>query len=154
KRLELLKETAPKVTRVAVLYDPGASGSMHEVKEMLPVAATALGLIVRSWEVGDADGFEKALAALQKERPDGLYVAGGPMTGKYGTRITAFALKSRLPAVYGDRGYVETGGLMYYGADFADIYRRVANLVDKILKGTRPADLPMEQTTKFELVIN
>jgi putative ABC transport system substrate-binding protein len=154
KRLELLKEVVPKVTRVAILYDPGASGSMHEVKKILPAAASGLGLTVRSWEVRDADGFEKVLAALQKERPDGLYVAGGPMTGKYGTRIAEFALKSRLPAVYGDRGYIEGGGLMYYGADFADIYRRVANLVAKILKGAKPADLPMEQTTKFELVIN
>jgi putative ABC transport system substrate-binding protein len=154
KRLELLKEAVPKVTRVAVLYDPGASGSMHEVKKILPVAAGALGLTVRSWEVRDADGFEKVLAALRKEHPDGLYVASGPLTSKNGKRIAEFALKSRLPAVYSDRGYIEAGGLMYYGADFADIYRRVAYLVDKILKGAKPADLPMEQTTKFEFVIN
>jgi ABC-type uncharacterized transport system substrate-binding protein len=154
KRLELLKEVAPKVTRVAVLYDPAASGSMHEVKETLPVAARALGLTVRSWEVRDADGFEKVRAALRKERPDGLYVAGGPLTSKNGTRIAEFALKSRLPAVYGDRGYIEAGGLMYYGADLADINRRVATFVDKILKGAKPADLPVEQPTKFELVIN
>jgi ABC-type uncharacterized transport system substrate-binding protein len=154
KRLELLKEVAPKVTRVAVLYDPAASGSRHEVKETLPVAAGALGLTVRSWEVRDADGFEKVLAVLRKERPDGLYVAGGPLTSKNGTRIAEFALKSRLPAVYGDRGYIEAGGLMYYGADLADINRRVATFVDKILKGAKPADLPVEQPTKFELVIN
>jgi putative ABC transport system substrate-binding protein len=154
KRLELLKEAAPKVIRVAVLYDPVASGSRHEVKETLPVAAGALGLTVRSWEVRDADGFEKVLAVLRKERPDGLYVAGGPLTSKNGTRIAEFALKSRLPAVYGDRGYIEAGGLMYYGADLADINRRVATFVDKILKGAKPANLPVEQPTKFELVIN
>src|SRR5262245_52129768 len=154
KRLELLKEAVPKVSRVAVLYDPAGSG-MREVKETLPVAAGALGLTVRSWEVRDADGFEKVFAALRKDRPDGLYVAGGPVTGVNGKRIAEFALKSRLPAVYGDRGLaIEAGGLMYYGADLADIYRRVAYYVDRILKGAKPADLPVEQPTKFELVIN
>ena len=154
KRLELLKEAVPKITRVAVLYDPVASGSMHEVKETLPVAAGALGLTVRSWEVRGANDFEKVLGALRKERADGLYVAGGPLTSKIGTRITEFALKSRLPSVYGDRGYIEAGGLMYYGADFADINRRVATFVDKFLKGSKPADLPVEQPRKFELWIN
>jgi putative ABC transport system substrate-binding protein len=153
KRLELLKEAVPKVTRVAVLYDPAAPGSLRELKETLPVAASALGLAVRSWEVRDTDGFERVFAALRKERPDGLYVAGGPLMGVNGKRIAQFALKSRLPTV-GDRGYVEAGGLMYYGADLADIYRRVAYFLDRILKGAKPADLPVEQPKKFELVIN
>jgi len=154
KRLELLKEAAPKVARVAVLYDPAAPGSLRELKETLPVAAGALGLIVRSWEVRAADGFERVFAALRKDRSDGLYVAGGPLMGANGKRIADFALKSRLPSVYGDRGYVDAGGLMYYGADLADIYRRVAYFVDRILKGAQPADLPVEQPKKFELVIN
>ena len=154
KRLELLKEAVPEVTRVAVMYDPVAPGSLRELKETLPVAAGALGLTVRSWEVGDADGFERVFAALRKERPDGLYIIGGALMGLNGKRIADFALKSRLPSVYGDRGYVDAGGLMYYGADLADIYRRVATYVDKILKGAKPADLPVEQPRKFEFVIN
>jgi putative ABC transport system substrate-binding protein len=99
--------------------------------------------------------FEKVFAALNKQRPDGLYVitAGGVMRPNQ-KRIVDFALKSRLPSLYSSRGYVEAGGLMSYGADFADGYRRVAIYVDKILKGAKPADLPVEQPTKFELVIN
>jgi ABC-type uncharacterized transport system substrate-binding protein len=116
--------------------------------------AGALGLTVRSWEVRDAAGFERVFASLRKERPDGLYVAGGPLMSVNGKQIADFALKSRLPSVYGDRGYVDAGGLMYYGANLADIYRRVAYFVDKILKGAKPADLPVEQPTKFELIIN
>jgi putative tryptophan/tyrosine transport system substrate-binding protein len=153
KRLELLKEAVPKLTRVAVLYDPAIPGTTREVKEDLPVPARALGLTVRSWEVRDTDGFDRVFAALKKERPDGLYAPGGgrPANEK---RIPGFALKNRLPSVYGIRAYVDAGGLMYYGADLADSYRRVAYFVDRILKGAKPADLPVEQPTKFELVIN
>jgi putative tryptophan/tyrosine transport system substrate-binding protein len=154
KRLELLKEAVPKVVRVAVLYDPAAPGSLRELKEVLPVAARALGLTIKPWAVREADGFERVFAALRKDRPDGLYVAGGPLMGVNGKQIANFALKSRLASVYGDRGYVDAGGLMYYGSDLADIYRRVAYYVDRILKGAKPADLPVEQPTKFELVIN
>ena len=100
------------------------------------------------------DDFEKVFAALNKQRPDGLYVPGSALMRANGKRIVDFALKSRLPWVYGSRGYVEAGGLMYYGADLADSYRRVAIYVDKILKGAKPGDLPVEQPTKFELVIN
>jgi len=101
------------------------------------------------------DDFEKVFAALNKQRPDGLYAltAGGVMRPN-GKRIAGFALKGRLPSVYSNREAVEAGGLMYYGADLADGYRRVAIYVDKILKGAKPADLPVEQPTKFELVIN
>jgi len=153
KRIELLKEAVPKLTRVAVLYDPAIPGTTREVKEDLPVPARALGLTVRSWEVRDTDGFDRVFAALKKERPDGLYAPGGgrPANEK---RIPGFALKNRLPSVYGIRAYVDAGGLMYYGADLADSYRRVAYFVDRILKGAKPADLPVEQPTKFELVIN
>jgi ABC-type uncharacterized transport system substrate-binding protein len=155
KRLELLKETIPKVARVAVLYDPAASAPVLEVKEVLPVAARALELTVRSWEVRDADGFDRVFAALSKERPDGLYVpGGGSLINANGKRIAGLALKSRLPSVYGRKDAVDAGGLMYYGADLADSYRRVAAYVDKILKGAKPTDLPVEQPTKFELVIN
>jgi putative ABC transport system substrate-binding protein len=112
-------------------------------------------LTVRSWEVRDADGFEKVFAALNKERPDGLYVHGrGPLIAANERRIADFASKSRLPSVYSYRAGVDAGGLMYYGADLADSDRRVAYFVDRILKGAKPADLPVEQPTKFELVIN
>ena len=154
KRLELLKEAVPKLARVAVLYDPANPGSVLEVKEVLPVAARALGLTIQPWEVRDADDFERVFAALNKQRPDGLYVLGGPLMSANEKRIVGFALKSRLPSMYSSREAVDAGGLMSYGADLADSYRRVAYYVDRILKGAKPADLPVEQPTKFELVIN
>jgi putative tryptophan/tyrosine transport system substrate-binding protein len=154
KRLELLKEAVPKLVRVAVLYNPAASGGVREVKEVLPVAARALRLTIRFWEVRATDSFDKVIGALNKERPDGLYVSPGPLMRDNQTRIVAFALKRRLPSVYGNREAADAGGLMSYGADLVDNYRRVAYFVDKILKGAKPADLPVEQPTKFELVIN
>jgi putative ABC transport system substrate-binding protein len=154
KRLELLKEAVSKVARVAVLYDPTGPSNVREVKEDLPVAARALGLTVRSWEIRATDGFERVFAALSKERPDGLYLTGGPVMNANQKRTIGFALKSRLPSMYQRREAVDAGGLMSYGADLADSYRRVAHYVDKILKGAKPADLPVEQPTKFELVIN
>jgi putative ABC transport system substrate-binding protein len=154
KRLELLKEAVPKIARVAVFYDPTIRPSVIEVKEALPVAARALGLTVRSWEVRDADGFEKAFGALNKERLDGLYVSGGPLIRDNRKRIAGFALKSRLPSMYQTREAVDVGGLIYYGPDLADSYRRIAGYVDKILKGAKPADLPVQQASKFELFIN
>ncbi len=138
KRLELLKEAVSKVSRVAVLYDPAISGSVLEVKEVLPVAARSLRLTLQPWEVRAADGFEKVFAALSKQRPDGLYVhPSGPLMFANGKRIAGFALKSRLPSMYGNREAVDAGGLMYYGADLADSYRRVAYYVDRILKGSQ-----------------
>ena len=154
KRLELLKEAVPKLARVAVLYDPASSSPVHEVKEVLPVAARALGLTVQPREIRAADDFERVFAAMRKERPDGLFVTGGPLMNNNYKRTVGFALKSRLPSMYRSREIVEAGGLMSYGADLADSYRRVAYYVDRILKGAKPADLPVEQPTKFELVIN
>jgi ABC-type uncharacterized transport system substrate-binding protein len=154
KRLELLKEAVPKIGRIAVLYDPVTPGGVRELKEVLPAAMRALGLTVRSWEVRAADGFEKVFGALNKERPDGLYVTSSPLMNANGKRIAGLALKSRLPSVYTRREDVDAGGLMSYGADRADSYRRVAYYVDRILKGAKPADLPVEQPTKFELLIN
>jgi ABC-type uncharacterized transport system substrate-binding protein len=117
------------------------------VKEVLPVAA-------RELEVRGTDDFDRVFAAMGKQRPDGLYVSVGPLMRANEKRIVGFALKSRLPSVYGRREDVDAGGLMYYGADLADSYRRIATYVDKILKGSKPADLPVEQPTKFEFVIN
>ncbi|HEX7228919.1 MAG TPA: ABC transporter substrate-binding protein [Candidatus Binatia bacterium] len=154
KRLELLKEAVPKLARVAVLYDPASPGTTREMKELLPVAARGLGLTVQTWDARAADGFEKVFVALTKEHPDGLYVLAGPLVRANGKRIADLASKSRLPSMYAIRESVDAGGLMYYGADVADSYRRIAIYVDKILKGANPADLPIEQPTKFELVIN
>jgi putative ABC transport system substrate-binding protein len=154
KWLELLKEAVPKLARVAVLYDPANPASVREVKEDLPVAARALKLTIQPWEVRATDDLEKVFAALNKQRPDGLQVLGSTLMGANQKRIVGFALKSRLPSMYFNREAVEAGGLMYYGADLADSYRRVATYVDKILKGAKPADLPVQQPTKFELVIN
>jgi putative ABC transport system substrate-binding protein len=111
-------------------------------------------LTVQPWEVRSADGFESVFAGLSKERPDGLYVAGSPLTNANQKWIVGFTLKSRLPSVYQSREAVEVGGLMSYHADPADSYRRVAYYVDRILKGAKPADLPVEQPKKFELAIN
>jgi putative ABC transport system substrate-binding protein len=154
KRLELFKEAVPKVARVAILHDPATAASVHQVKEVLPAAARALGLTIKPWEVQGTDGFERVFAALNKERPDGLYVSLGPLMLANGKRIAGFALKSRLPSIYVRREFVDAGGLMSYGADLADSYKRVAYFVDRILKGAKPADLPVEQPTKFEFVIN
>ena len=153
KRLELLKEAVPKLSRVAVLYDPANPQSLHEVKELLPADARALKLTIQPWEIRAVDDFEKVFAALNKQRPDGLYVTGSPPMGANRKGIADFAIKSRLPSV-SNRTYVDAGGLMSYGADLADSYRRIAIYVDRILKGAKPADLPVEQPTKFEFVIN
>jgi putative ABC transport system substrate-binding protein len=154
KRLELLKEAVPKVARVAVLYYPANPRRVREVKEVLPVTARALGLTIQPWPVRGADGFEKVFGEQSKERPDGLSVIGSALMNANRKRIAGFALKNRLPSMYPDRQFVDVGGLISYGADNADSYRRVAYFVDRILKGTKPADLPVEQPTKFELVIN
>ena len=154
KRLELLKEVVPKVARVAVLYDPANTSQVREVKEILPVTARVLKLTVQPWEILDADGFERAFARFNKERPEGLYVVAGTRMSPNYERIAGFALQNRLPSIYNNREAVDAGGLIYYGGDLADSYRRVAYYVDRILKGAKPADLPVEQPTKLELVIN
>jgi putative tryptophan/tyrosine transport system substrate-binding protein len=155
KRLELLKEAVPKIARVSVLYDSGNPASVREVKELLPVAARALKLTIQSREVRAADDYDRAFDAMGKQRSDGLYVASsGPLIVNHQERIVGFALKRRLPSVYSNKQFVGGGGLMSYGADQLEMYRRVAYYVDRILKGAKPADLPVEQPTKFELVIN
>jgi putative tryptophan/tyrosine transport system substrate-binding protein len=121
--------------------------SPRQVKEYLPVAARSLRLTIQPWEIRDADDFDRVFTALNKQRPDGLYVSGGPLMNNNQKRTTGFGLKSRLPSVYDTREAVEAGGLMSYAADLADSYRRVAYYVDTILKGAKPADLPVEQPT-------
>jgi putative ABC transport system substrate-binding protein len=124
------------------------------VKEVLPAAARALGLTVRFWEVRVADGFERVFAALNKQRPDGLYVLASTLMYVNEKRTVGFALENGLPSMYNRRQAVDAGGLMSYGADITASYRRVAYYVDRILKGANPADLPVEQPMKFEFVIN
>jgi putative ABC transport system substrate-binding protein len=153
KRLELLQAAVPKLARVAVLYNAAIPGNVLQLKE-IQKTAPGLKLSVQALEVRNEDGFATVFAALNKQRPDGLYVPGGPVMNDNGKRITHFALKNRLPSMYSRREFVDAGGLMSYGADLADSYRRVAYYVDRILKGAKPGDLPVEQPTKFELVIN
>jgi putative ABC transport system substrate-binding protein len=153
KRLELLKEAVPKLARVAVLYDPALSPNVLQLKEV-QAAARSLGLTIQPWEIRGTDDFDRIFAAVNRQRPDGLYVIASRLVTSNRKRIGGFALKSRLPSVYQTRDAVDAGGLMSYGADLADSYRRVAYFVDRILKGAKPAELPVEQPTKFELVIN
>src|SRR5690349_13709995 len=154
KRLELLKETVPRTNRVAALYDAKTPASVVEVTETLPAAARPLSLIIQPWEIRAAEEIEKKLNAQTKDRPDALYVSTSALLNTNQKRIATFGLKNRLPSIFGRREYVENGGLMYYGADVADSYRRVGWYVDRILRGAKPADLPVEQPSKFELVIN
>jgi putative ABC transport system substrate-binding protein len=154
KRLDLLKEAVPKLARVAVLYDPAVPVGRFQVKEVLPDAARALRLTFQPWEVRDADGFEKVFAAPNKQRPNGLYVLASPLMFLNQKRITGLAIKSRLPSVRGSGGWIEDGGFMSYQADQLESYRRVAYYIDRILKGTKPAELPVERPMKFNLMFN
>jgi len=153
KRLELLKETVAKLSRVAVLWDPQNPSSTQQWKES-QLAARQLGLQLHSMEVSSADQYESAFKEATKARSAALAVTRHRLANANQKRIADLAAKNRLPAIYSRGDYVDSGGLMSYGADQAEPYRRVAVFVDKILKGTKPADLPVEQPMKFELVIN
>jgi putative tryptophan/tyrosine transport system substrate-binding protein len=153
KRLELLKEAVPKVSRVAVLSNPMNPDSELSLKGM-EVAARALGVQFRVQEVRDPTEFEKAFDAATREGARALMVLPDPMFVSQAGRIVELSAKSRLPAIYAHREFVDAGGLMFYGASLADMWRRAATYVDKILKGRKPADLPVEQPKKFEFVIN
>jgi len=153
KRLELLKECVPKLDRVAVLYDPDVPAG-RQVKDDLPVAARGMGLTIQPWEIRAAEDFERVFVALDKQHPDGLYASSGLVITANRKRIANFSLKSRLPSTYSVKEAIDAGGLMYYGADVAESYRRIAIYVDRILKGAKPAELPVEQSTKFEFSIN
>jgi len=153
KRLELFKESVPKLARVAVLYDPDVPAA-RQVTDDLPPAGHALGLAIQPLKVRASEDFDRIFAALQNERPLGLYASSGLVITANRKRIADFALKNQLPSMYSDREAVDAGGLMYYGPDLAESYRRIAWYVDRILKGANPDDLPIEQPKKFELVIN
>ncbi len=156
KCLEQLKQAVPRVSRVAVLWQPGGVPERTE-KDMLKgaeVAARALGVRPQFIEARGPDDFDRAFSDMTKARAGALTVLGSTMFGNERRRLVDLAAKNRLPAVYPWREFVDAGGLMAYGPNVADLYRRAATYVDKILKGAKPGDLPVEQPTKFELVIN
>ncbi len=153
KQLELLKEASPKVSRVAVLSDSAIPGNALWLGEM-KVAAETLRITLQPVDVHRPDDFERAFSAIKKAHASALSALRNNVNNNYRARIVDFAAKSRLPAMYPDREYVEVGGLMSYGPNFTDLFRRAATYVDKILKGAKPADLPVEQPTKFEFIIN
>jgi putative tryptophan/tyrosine transport system substrate-binding protein len=152
KRLELLREIVPGMRRLAILTNAGYTGSKVVVQQT-EAAAHILGLDAVTVEIRRAADIVPAFAAL-KDRADAVYVVGDPLVNTNGIRINILAAAARLPTSHGFRELVETGGLMSYGPDFADLYVRAAGYVDKILRGAKPGDLPVEQPTKFELAVN
>ena len=156
KNLEQLKQAVPGVSRVAILWQPGGMGERTE-KDMLKgveVTARALGVRPQFVEARGPADFDRAFSEMTRARAGTLTVVGSSMFVSERRRLVDLAAKHRLPAVYAQRAYVDVGGLMSYGPDVADLFRRAATYVDKILRGARPADLPIEQPTKFELLIN
>jgi putative tryptophan/tyrosine transport system substrate-binding protein len=153
KRLQLLKDTLPSVARVAFLWSPANASHAPYLRE-LQAASRGLSLTLQSVEVNNPDDFDKAFVGMMRERPDALLVTADGSHQLRQAWIIDFAAKRGLPVMYQLKEYVEAGGLMSYGASITDQYRRAATYVDKILKGAKPGDLPVEQPTKFELVIN
>ena len=152
KRIELLREIVPQLRRLAVLANAGYPAAMLEMEE-IQAAARILGLEVAAFEVRQSNDIAPAFEAL-KSRAEALFLVGDPLMTSNRIRINTLALASRLPTIYVQREYVDAGGLVSYGANFPDLFRRAAEIVDKVLHGAKPADLPVEQPTKFELVIN
>jgi ABC-type uncharacterized transport system substrate-binding protein len=152
KRLELLREVVPSLRRLAILGNAGSAAAVLDVREV-QAAAGMLRLEAITLEVRRGEDIAPAIEGL-KGRADALYVANDPLVDTHRTRISTLTLAGRLPTIYGSREHVEAGGLMAYGTNFADMFRRAADLVDKILKGAIPGEVPVEQPTKFELVIN
>jgi len=152
KRLELLKEAFPKVARVAFLWQPGWRGNLALTD--MEAAAKALGVKLLSLEVRSLDDFDSAFARAKRDGAQALITTPGGIIGTQRRQVLEFAAKNRLPAMYTNSEFVEAGGLMSYAPNLADQWRRAADFVDRILKGTKPADIPVEQPTKFEFVIN
>ena len=153
KQLELLKETVPKVSRVAVL-SPSTQPGYAEVLREMDLAAGALKMKLQYFDVLNLKDIESAFQAAAKGRAGAVLVLQSPVTGSHRKQLAHLAVKSRLPTIYPRSDFVEDGGLMSYGTSFVDLSRRAATYVDKILKGAKPADLPVEQPTKFEFIIN
>jgi len=152
KQLELLKEAIPKLSRVAVLWSPVASGARQ--LRQTQSAAKLLGVTLQSHEVTGPSDFPQILSTIMRGRPNGLLIVNSPLTSAYRPIIVEFATKQRLPTVFGVKADVEAGGLISYAASIPDMFRRAAPYVDRILKGAKAGDLPIERPTKFELVIN
>ncbi len=152
KRLGLLREVLPGLRRLAIMANSGAPAAVLEVREVQAVAST-LGVEVAAFEIRRAEDIAPAFEAL-KSRAEALYVCPDPLVNTNRIRINTLALGARLPTMTGVREYVEAGGLMSYGPSFPDLWRRAAEFVDKILRGTKPTDIPVEQPTKFDLVVN
>ena len=153
KQLELLKETVPRLSRVVVIGESNNPGNSEVLREM-ELAAKAFGVKLQSLDVWDLKDIETAFRAASKARANAVIVLAGTIVLVHRAQITTLAIKSRLPAIYPRPEFVEDGGLMTYGPSITDLYRRAATYVDKILKGTKPADLPVEQPMKFEFIIN
>jgi putative ABC transport system substrate-binding protein len=153
KRLEMLLQVVPKVSRFAVLIDETSPGSML-IARGTQVAAQSLGVQLQSLGVRGPEELDSAFSAMKEARAGALIVESSSLLFTSRTRLADLALKNRLPTMFAQKEYAEAGGLMAYSADFSDLFRRTASFVDKILKGAKPADLPVEQPTKFELVIN
>ncbi len=153
KRLDLLKQTLPKVSRVAVLWNSANQGMMLRFRET-QAAARTLGITLHSVTVHGPDDFDTVFAVMTKDRPESLLVLADTVTVANRRRAVEFAERNRVPAIYEVREFVDVGGLMSYGISLLDQFHRAAVYVDKILKGVKPADLPVEQPTKFELIIN
>jgi len=152
KRLEMLREVIPNLRRLAIVANSSNSSGALEMREVQKAADT-FGLEVISLDIQRAEEIAPALAGL-KGRADALYVCGDPLMRDRRVEISTFAANAKLPTMFNQRSNVEAGGLMSYGPSFADLYRRAAEIVDKILRGAKPADIPVEQPTKFELVVN
>jgi putative tryptophan/tyrosine transport system substrate-binding protein len=153
KRLQLLKEVVPGLSRVAILFNP-TNHYMPLALQSARKGAQTLDVTLASYEVYDTASLNGAFVTLTKDRPDGLLVPGDPFLVSQRSRIAQFAIENKLPSVYTFRKYIEAGGLIAYTPNFDDLFRRAATYVDKILKGAKPGELPIEQSTKFRLVIN
>jgi putative tryptophan/tyrosine transport system substrate-binding protein len=153
KRLQILKQVVPKLSRAATLWNPGNSALVFALQETQR-AAGALGVTLQSQEVRGPQDFAAAFAAIAQERPGALLALQDAVTMQQRTEITDFAIRERLPSMFQEKGWAQAGGLMSYGEDLAAMYRRAAYYVDRIFKGANPADLPVEQATKFELIVN
>ena len=153
KRLELLREAVPGLSRVAIMWNTNVPGNLLEYKEAGD-AARSMRLQLQSVEVSSVDDFERAFSALKTGGAEALIVAGSGLTSTNAGQIASLAMKHRLPSMVSSRDRVDAGGLMAYGPNLAELWRRAATYVEKILKGAKPGDLPVEQPTKFELVIN
>jgi len=152
KRLEFLREVVPDLGRLAIMTNVGAAGAVLEMRTV-QAAAASLGLVVTTVEIRQTEDIALAIEAV-RGRVDALYIATDPLLFTNRIRLNILAHGARLPTIFGSREYVDAGGLMSYGPNYADLFRRAADYVDRILRGTKPGDIPVEQPTKFDLVLN